>query len=490
MTARAAPLLLALLAASCGAPGRGPAETPEGGSCAVAGPVSPLGITLAQDLRKELGRAIDRGAAVVAYDCHGLRVLPECHAPGAYGMLTVKPRRSSVELASPLEISLNVPASPDGKALVAPVTLSLVVAAVLTSSRRSLQRAELEGPCEGATHFLAGVEIGVAGTGGHEPATCWSSEGLPRASEVQQCSGPMRLHLRPFGPAPPTDQERAAPPIDCPAGAVLAGEVCAPPSAAAHHRCHHGDAADCRAQCDGGDAGSCGTLGWMKARDATTPAEARAGLALLVRACDAGDPLACGNAATALASTPGPRPETRVFELFERSCERGDGQGCYAMADALSKDDPKQREIAAVLLSRACQGGVSGGCVDLGARLHAGGDHKAARALFERACDAGDATGCADLGLIYQQGQGAPVNIERARRLFEDACRAGAAVGCADSRAPLPGRPGRRAGLRPRRRAPRLRLRRQDWLRLPRPRPDARQRPRRPARHGRRRPRP
>jgi TPR repeat protein len=425
--------LLAALAATTsllGCAGK-PASHPPGeaAACPALGAASPLALALGSEARTDLGHAMDAGIAVVAYDCRGLRVLPKCRARGSYGTIGVVPRRQTIDLATPAEIADNMVGDVAG--LGGSLRLSTHVAALIIASRAAVDRRDLEGACEGATHFLKEVELGVVARGGEAAAACWSGEGMADVDEVRQCGGVVRMALQPLGPPPEYAELRAAPPVACPRGTVLAEGRCAAASRAPRHRCAFGDGEGCRAQCAGGDAASCAALGYMHLIGRGVEKAAKQAYELSLRACDGGDRLACANAAMAADEIPEPRPKVDVFDLYERSCTRGDAEACYGLGRALDAADEKQAKLGEALLSRACRAGSPEACVELGARLYAKSEHTLARAIFTRACDAGEQLGCVNLGIMTRDGEGAAANVARAAQLFDDACRAGSAFGCA-----------------------------------------------------------
>ena len=440
---RGGPVAAALLGVLCGAcAGRGgatgtPADPAAAATCKVGSAVSPFMISLPSTVRSDIGRASTGGVAIVAHDCRGLRVLTGCHAPGVYSMVGLTPRKQVVSLASPIEVQINAPGAPGGDLPAAPISFSLLVGGTLVASRVALVRAELEGACDGATHFIHAIDFGVAGPPGEPPISCFS-EDVARLEEIDECGSAIRAHLTPFGPAPSWDTSRGAPPIACPPSTVLTDGKCAPVPAARPYRCRGNDAAECNEQCRRGDAGSCAALGWMEhlaaGEHGVVP---RTAFDLLLRACEAGEITACGNAALVHSRLAVPPPDTDIYELYARSCHRGDAGSCSVLGRALSQlTDPEGRELSADYLFRGCHAGSTGACTQLGLAFYDGSgvktDHAAARALFDRACTDGDQEACTNLGVTYERGDGVTADLPTAKRLYEGACRAGDAVGCSN----------------------------------------------------------
>jgi hypothetical protein len=61
--------------------------------------------------RANLEEAMARGVAVVAYDCHALRVLADCRVEGSYGLLSINRKVETIELQNEDEMRVNLPAT-------------------------------------------------------------------------------------------------------------------------------------------------------------------------------------------------------------------------------------------------------------------------------------------------------------------------------------------------------------------------------------------
>lgn len=83
----------------------------------------------------------------------------------------------------------------------------------------------------------------------------------------------------------------------------------------------------------------------------------------------------------------------------------------------------------------ACARGRGDDCVALGVSPHSGlgglkADDARAADLYQRACDLGSVKGCNNLAVMFEKGEGRPVDRRRAFQLYEQTCRAEHALGC------------------------------------------------------------
>lgn len=172
-----------------------------------------------------------------------------------------------------------------------------------------------------------------------------------------------------------------------------------------------------------------------------TEAEADAReLAELTTKCEAeGDREACEEVGDAYGMGAGVDVDAeRALEFFRMAC--GDDtavlSACVSAAELLTDvGDDDDRAEAVQLLERSCEGGETGGCIELGNRLlNATGvprDATRARALFERACTAGNDTGCIYFArLLTDTARDVEAGLARAprgttvRQLYAAACEA------------------------------------------------------------------
>ncbi|MCC6620369.1 MAG: sel1 repeat family protein [Deltaproteobacteria bacterium] len=179
--------------------------------------------------------------------------------------------------------------------------------------------------------------------------------------------------------------------------------------------------------CDQGERVSCAGLGRLAAMRGDIRAAAR----LFEKFCDQGNMEACGQLAGILRRGEGGvrADPVRARALATQSCESGDPEGCFELAelrwdrwaneDELTETDPAP---AIPPLDRACTLGWGEACRVLG-EIRSGRhddrelddeprwthrDLPAALRLYERACVLGDATGCERAADAHLVGEGTP----------------------------------------------------------------------------------
>jgi hypothetical protein len=432
---------IAFLAACSGGlpPASLPAAGDTGSACDASSSASALLLSLPASQRNAIATALHQGPiAAVSYDCKGLRLLPGCQIKGRYTWIGLPPQRSVLSLATADEVRWNAPATPGGAPVRAPVTVALLVAGHLTATKSEAKRADLAGACAEATHFIYTADVGASGPPSAPSPDCEGVSKLETTAPRPECAEPVRLHLMPIDTAASFDVARAMPRMTCPPDAVLSEGKCVSAPAATHYQCRLGEVEQCRAQCGKGHQGSCTTLGWMLLRGARgLELDLEAGLKLSLGACEAGEPVACGNAAialTALSESSG----AKIAELYSASCGRGDAESCLDLGLMFRRsggDDPERLALQRFALARACQAGSAAACGHLGelaASTVEEGALAAARALFERACDGGEPTFCQPFALMMWRGEGGSTDPRRAYHLLHDTCGKGVLSACAN----------------------------------------------------------
>jgi TPR repeat protein/serine/threonine protein kinase len=126
-----------------------------------------------------------------------------------------------------------------------------------------------------------------------------------------------------------------------------------------------------------------------------------------------------------------------AVDLYSRSCDGGESDGCEALADmygtgtGVTKDSHRWEEYygkACDLLSDASK------CYDIGYDLENGTDipqdYWAAADFYRKACDDNYPAGCNQLGVLYYEGHGVPQDYTASAPLFSKACDGGVANGC------------------------------------------------------------
>ncbi len=194
--------------------------------------------------------------------------------------------------------------------------------------------------------------------------------------------------------------------------------------------------------CDLGDAPACSYAGRMTLEgDGLDPDEER-GLAMLDRACAAGERIACQVGVRWLADANhrrGSHGSVDLRELFDvmLDCLDGNRDQCWAAASDYatgSNGFPRDAVRSSAAYERACTLGHVAACNNLGDAFEYGNgvrrDLAHAGELYERACRMGEALACGNLGHLVENGEGRPRDLPRARQLYRDACAAGSLYGC------------------------------------------------------------
>lgn len=161
---------------------------------------------------------------------------------------------------------------------------------------------------------------------------------------------------------------------------------------------------------------------------------------LYLKACELGEPDACGWAASRLK-----RPELaqRAFDLDRAACESGIIDRCVSSehtrkADGVTGAVPAEawkRALAA--LERECSAGDGERCGQL-AYAHERGlgglaqNMERVRALREIACTLGDAYWCSAVAAAHEKGDGVPLDAPKALPLRKRACELGDGGSCAE----------------------------------------------------------
>jgi hypothetical protein len=251
--------------------------------------------------------------------------------------------------------------------------------------------------------------------------------------------------------------------------------------------------------CALGDGLACAVLGEQNENGIGAAWAPEAAITAYDEACRAGSGLGCVGLAAMYARGHGidadPRKAATYFEsarsALQAGCNGANPRSClYAARAFYDDDDTRTRPERRLLLQRACERGVAGGCVDaLIDRLRLGGrgvtaalgtlnqlctrgqpgacsilawhlDHETrpgrnddgarAAALMIRGCEIGDRDGCVVAGQRYDRGQGVARDDDAKRSYFGRACDRGAGLGClylAQDAVLTPGREDRVAGF-------------------------------------------
>jgi TPR repeat protein len=191
------------------------------------------------------------------------------------------------------------------------------------------------------------------------------------------------------------------------------------------YECRPADTADCKAQCDKGNAASCGWLG-LSERSSDPAGAAQK----LEKACDAGMAVACV-ALGELVEQGADRGKDPILagKLYEKGCKGGEASGCERLGRV--RLAARDSAGAAKFFEQACDGGSARACAEV-ARLLPDGQLAQAVTFYRRACEGGDVYSCTTLGALYEAGApGVPRNALMAENTFRRACYRGDADGCA-----------------------------------------------------------
>jgi TPR repeat protein len=436
------------------------------------------------EVRGDLEIAMKLGVAVVAYRGGKLKLLDSCHLEGDYGFLGMTRKERLVRLEDGDEIRANLPLN--GAALAAQLEGELSRGATLevglvmvgkrmTTARRAQQK-QLEGDCDGATHFVRGATVGafVMETGTRaklrsaaelfgagvsaastsakhvrtregDLADCQSSD--PDAlAPPKQCGSPLRVELAPID----SDRDFLSadePAIEspdiiasgCPDHLVMREGKCAAPQEGAGHQCRGIDPVDCKTQCDLDHGGSCVNLGWAYEQGIDVAKDHRKAFAAYRKSCKLGTTEGCRAVAFMYLNGLGVAADPKkALQYYQRSCNDGDALGCsnlgvmFAHGKGVSKDIDR----AVVLYRRACNGGNPRGCINLGSVYEEGGgvakDPIQAAKLYKRACIGEHPAGCVNLGHLYDEGIGVHQDRKNALSLVRRGCRYGQLEACVE----------------------------------------------------------
>jgi TPR repeat protein len=449
----------------------------------------PLVVDLQAHERADLEEAMQGGVAVVAWDCQSLRLLRDCRADGSYAFHGLSPQEFTVKLEDADEVKANLPTF--GVKILSSFEAemsrgaSIDLAVSMIGKRRttvtSLEIADLQGPCSGATHYVRGVYLGAfamtTGTKGRvrgaadifgasvgagssssklaenrdgDLAACRSASSSATAPP-EKCASLLRLELSPIGGAAGTKGGDKSAVLTssadvCPEGMVLvegegggrSGGKCALPGERPF-QCHADRPVECADQCGRGHAGSCATMGFLYASGRGVPKDPAQAVSFFQKSCDKKDALGCTNLGVLLERGEGSAKDpARAVGLYKDACDAGQMLGCYdlALVYDLGRGVTADPARATALYRRACDGGEPDACASLAVATEAGsvgtsGGVAAAAKLYEKACQGDSALGCYDLGLLFEAGKGTSADPAKAFALFSSACQQGLGFGCA-----------------------------------------------------------
>lgn len=437
----------------------------------------PLTVDLDTDTRGDLEASMKSGVVVVSYDCVNLKVLDNCKPPGGdYEYAGVSLKEEVVQMKGLDELKVNLPmgAANLSSEIQSGRTIDLALVSVgrRSASLAALKRSELTGSCEGATHYLQKAFVGAfslatgsvgkvsavadvfaySGSGNSESerkaARKDGSLDACRAADPDadkppsQCRSPLRVELIPIvddataaapAPAVQATEGMTVEENPCRDGYKLVDGVCSSNLQAAY-QCDPKNEAECRDQCDKGNAASCANVGaliantywkitWAKAKEESRP--------FFKKACDAGNLDGCaGYVRSTFPSTEEATGKLalakELLELDKKACKAGVGLACYDLGTFTSnvyEGQPYSDEKGARrYFERSCALGHPDGCNTAGL-LYMSTDPARGLSLYQRGCDGGDGFVCNQLAMRLITGMdNTKKDLPRGQRLAKRAC--------------------------------------------------------------------
>jgi TPR repeat protein len=400
----------------------------------------PLIVDWSSDDRTDLEVAMRDGIVVASYDCNSFRVLENCRVTGGYTFAGVGRKEDVVQISGQDELHANFPL---GAAKItagldrnSTIDVALVTVGKHRTSAFQVARTDMQGDCEGATHFISSAVVGAfavgTGTRGHvgtvaevfklgdvggsstseqkslnrdgDLAACGASNPADPAPPAQ-CQSILRVELVALAEVPAEPPQGGGGPQEkpletvCAEGFVFDGIKCALPEQAKSYRCKADDAAECTTQCEAGNAESCHNLAILIDRGkAGGPPDRDKATGLYQKACDGGNVASCMSVAYRLDWKAEPE---RVIGLVQKSCDGDDAIACrvlgneFLRGDRLGKDTGRGEQ----LLTRACAMAETFACGDLAWFLWTGRKQvKQALEVVEGDCTRGNGESCSIVG--------------------------------------------------------------------------------------------
>ena len=463
--------LLAPLVLGCGAGSAGKAIRPAdqkatdalgeenggGGDAAgvacVAGRAEPLIVDWKTNDQLELTVAMQKGVAVIAYDCKSIRLVKGCSAPGQYGFTPIASvLQEAVQINDADEVKASLPFS--GGKLGGEISRgsSIDIGLAYVGKRATLNdvvaKSELVGSeCAGATHFVRGATIGAfvmstgtkgsikaaaellgASAGGASDSTKKKMNSGGEVSACKQitgtstnapdaCSAVVRLELLPLtgGTATAAAEKKndAPPPLanTCPTGFAPSSGRCAKVAGGTAHRCDPTNEAECKEQCAKGDIESCYNAGSITLKGARIDGpEVTEAAALWGKACDGGIADACARLSQVIWWSPlyhnSLKDLSKAAVAAKKGCELLSPWACELYAQRADELQPAERQG---LHLRACSLGHAPGCVSaaksflgkIGGTSGIPKNNAEGIRLLTATCDTNDKPACEDLYNVY-----------------------------------------------------------------------------------------
>jgi uncharacterized protein len=480
---------------------------PDEGMCrAVEDFGQPLLVDWKPHQRANLEEAMIDNLAIVAYDCKSLRLLKSCRYVGKrgtkdansnapdgekdkdvqgngsnYEYIGLSRKENLIRLFDKDEVRANLPGFGGKYVLSLGAELergaSLDVALIMIGKKRttvsSVKRKELEGDCEGASHFIRGAFVGafamktgtqgkassVASIFGAEASGASTSnqstlnkDGNPSAcnsaksddnNPPQECGALLRLELVAIGGATGkkkgVKKQEDSDEIGCPKGMVMSEGKCTAMAKASSYVCKSFQYDECSQQCGKGNGQSCFRLGEIYKSGKGAPKDLAKAKAAFSKACDKEVGFGCNNLGFMYNRGEGvPVDEGKAATLYEKACRFDSAKGCsnlgymYQYGKGVSKNET----TAAKYYQQGCGKGDGMGCNNLGnlTMKGAGGLEKSddkALELFKKACAGNDRHGCTNIALFYELGKGGLArDTARAKRMYGPLCQRQVGFAC------------------------------------------------------------
>ncbi len=116
-----------------------------------------------------------------------------------------------------------------------------------------------------------------------------------------------------------------------------------------------------------------------------------------------------------------------LAHTLDAACQDNSGRGCFSLGMLLNdgKELPRNPYSAARSFGRACELGLSYGCLSLARLVGTDGP-----TVLSVPCEHGDSQSCMDLGMLYLRGQGVARDKVNALEFFRKSCATGSPRGC------------------------------------------------------------
>lgn len=391
----------------------------------------PFIIDFSGDERIAFSLAMSRGLAIVAQDCDGLRVLPDCSYSGEYVYTGTSPQKDITKIDNWHDVSLRLPitgakAAPALRASIEgekSLYIGTVIVGEYRTSVREVDRITLKGAsgaCDGATHFVRSATIGAAKTsvGSYRQGEAEIALFSARAGGTR---GASELAVREAGDlAACLSSTRGTPVEGCDVPVHVSLWPLSQDEGVAHERCtaisvlpHYDENSEvyatlressCETRCALGDVVACQSAIWQ--------------LGLAEKSAFSEGELQ--------------RIGKEIFKISRQGCRQGDLASCHSLASVYYDEDSMMRDVGMAydLFERACFGGLDASCAVLGSMhmLGEGVEENEERGLelFELACHGGEHHACLTAGQLLD-GQYMDASIvpdkARARDFFSKGCR-------------------------------------------------------------------